>query len=83
MNYPRASSQLPAHLPLHHNMDPVMTTQMDPVAPTQQPQFFVEEVDDDGGDDNEVEEHTSGGPDPHCPLEESPWMPTQTPQHAS
>ena len=60
-----------------------MTTQMDPVAPTQQPQYFVEEVDDDGGGDDEVQEHTLGGPDPHCPDNEPHRLPTQTPQHAS
>ena len=60
-----------------------MTALMDPVTPTQQPQYFVEEVDDDRGDDDEVEEHTLGGSDPHCPLDEPRQVPTQTPQHAS
>ena len=57
---------MPAHLPLHHDMDPVMTTQMDPGAPTQQPQYFVEEAGNDGGDDDEVEEHHLSESDPHC-----------------
>ena len=83
MNYPRASSQLPAHLPLHHDMDPMTTTQINPVAPTQQPQYFVEEVDDDGGDDDEVEEHPLGGLDRHCLDDEPRQVPAQTPEHAS
>ena len=77
--YPRASSQLPAHLPLHHDMDPMMTTQMGPVTTTQQPQYFVEEVDDDGGDDDEVEEHPLGRLNPRCLDHEPCQVPTQTP----
>ena len=81
--YPRASSQLPAHLPLHHDMDPMMTIQMDLLAPTQQPQYFIEEVDNNGGDDDEVQEHPLGGLDRHCLDYKPRQVLTQMPQHAS